>query len=206
MRIRRSLSAVFALQVLMTAHASAQFTTFTSRASFESVSGHLTTEQFSVPLVSVPTSGASYGFAGGTVTFDLNHGFETFGGGDLYADLHPSGSGAPQFLRIDFAQPVTAFGADFSEFDFGVPPIQLHAWIGASSFQFGEGFFGVVGTIPFTRVEIRDPSDFTFFAMDDLSSSAVGAPVPEPATLRLVGSALTLGAFARLRWRRRKYS
>jgi hypothetical protein len=143
-----------------------------------------------MPLQAVPDIGATYSVSAGTITFDANHGFETFGGGDLYADVHPPGGGPPQFFRIDFAQPVTAFGADYSEFDYGAPPILLRAWIGTSAFQFGEGFFGVVSTVPFTRVEIREPTDYTFFVMDNLSSTAT---TPEPAAVWLVGSVLIIG-------------
>jgi hypothetical protein len=186
--------------LLVAVRADAQFVQFSSRADFATAAGPIATETFSFPLEVVPEEGATYAFAAGTVTFDANHGFETYGGGEVFADVHPSGNGVPQFLRINFAQLVIAFGVDFLLFD--SPSIFLRGMIGGSTFQINEGFFGVVSTVPFRTVEIRDPSEITFFVMDDLSYLAVSATVPEPAALWLVGSGLIMGAFARWRWRR----
>jgi hypothetical protein len=194
--MRHLLPRVFAaLSVVAGVPAYAQFMHYASRPAFSAAAGPLVTEAFSMPFQDVPEGGAAYMFSAGTMTFDANHGFELFGGGNVVAELRPSGEGVPQFLRIDFSQPVTAFGADFLDFD--TPSIFLRAFIGGSTFQIHEGFFGVVSTVPFTRVEIRDPSEVTFFFIDNLSFATV---VPEPGTLWLVGGGVIMGAFARRRW------
>ena len=116
-----------------------------------------------------------------------------FGGGDFFADLLAGGVMSPRFVRFDFTSPVRSFGADFSSFD--LPGITLGAMIGATNFSFGEGFFGVVATTPFSSLSLRNPSDDTFFAVDNLSVSASVSTIPEPATvwMMLAGVAL-LGA------------
>ena len=170
----------------------AQFTTFASRAAFEAAAGALVTETFARPFELVPLAGATYGIAGGTLTVDANHGGMTIGGGDAFLELHPAGAGEPQFVRFDFAAPITAFGADFSLFD--DPTFTLRALVGGATFDFGEGFFGVVSTTPFTTLELRDASGETYFVLDDLAVTAT----PEPATVWLtLGGLLTLAAAAR---------
>ena len=173
------------------APASAQLAAFSSRAAFEAAAGPRTRESFDRPFSLVPTNGATYPVAFGAVTFDANHGDMTFGGGDLYIDLHPLGDvEAPRFVRFTFGAPVTAFGADFREFD--SPSLVLRALVGGRTFDVREGFFGVTSTVPFTTVELRDPTARTFFVVDDASASA--SVVPEPATVWLVAGGLALGA------------
>jgi hypothetical protein len=172
---------------------SAQVTTFLSRSAFQAAAGPLATETFDRPFTLVPTAGATYAVAGGTVTFDANHGDMTIGGGDLFADLHPAGDPeGPRFLRFTFAAPVTAFGADFGAFD--SPSIVLRAFVGGRTFDVGQGFFGVVSAVPFTTIELRDPSARTFFVVDNASASASASVVPEPATVWLMLAGVAAGA------------
>jgi hypothetical protein len=173
----------------------AQFTTFTSRAAFDAAAGPLVTESFAAPFALVPVAGGTFGFIGGSATFDANHGGMTFGGGDIFGEVHPAAAGAPQFLRFTFAGPVMAFGADFSLFD--DPSILLRALVGGATFDVGEGFFGVVSTTPFTTVEIRDPTVESFFVMDDLSFSASAVPEPGTVSLLLVGLTVATAALRR---------
>lgn len=174
--------------------AHAQFTTFDSRAAFDAAAtGPLQTNPFDMTFELVPTSGGMFDLGFGTVTFDANHDGMSIGGGDLFGELHPEGSSAPQFIRFDFAAPVTSFGADFSLFDF--PGITLDAMIGGSTFNFEEGFFGVIADTPFSWLTLQNASDESFFLMDDLSVGAM-AVVPEPSTiwLTLAGSLLLVVA------------
>jgi hypothetical protein len=185
------MAVVAALTAVTTAvPASAQHLTFTTREAFEAAAGALTTEMFSMLLAQVPLAGASYGFEGGVVTFDANHGGMTFGGGDVFVDLHPEGGDPPQFLRIDFDAPVTAFGADFTQFD--DPTLMFRAMLGDAGFDVPQGFFGVVAAQPFVSVELRNPGAPSFFVLDDMSYTRTAQTVvPEPGT-----AWLTLGGLA----------
>ena len=187
---RCPIAPLVAALVVAAAPASAQLTAFTSRAAFEAAAGPLLTQPFSAPFELVPTTGATYAFPGATLTLDANHGGMTYGGGDVLVDLHPAGMGEPGFLRFTFGAPVRAFGADFLLFD--DPAIVLRAVVNGVTLDVGEGFFGVVSTVPFTTVDVRDPSDFTFVVVDDASFSV--SAVPEPGTVSLLLVGLAAGA------------
>ncbi len=195
----RRMTLVLGIALLAATPAQAQFSMFTSRTAFNGAAGPLQTERFDAPFTLVPITGATYAIAGGTVTFDANLGGIMFGGGDFFADLLAGGMMSPQFVRFDFTSPVTSFGADFSSFD--LPGITLGAMIGATSFSFGEGFFGIVSTTPFSSLSLRDPSDDTFFAVDNLSVSVPVSTVPEPATVSMMLAGVVLLAAHTLRRR-----
>lgn len=187
-----------AVTAALPAPARAQFLTFTTRGAFEAAAGAATTETFSTLLIEVPLAGAAYAFEGGFVTFDANHGGMTFGGGDAFVDLHPEGGDPPQFLRIDFAAPVTAFGADFTQFD--DPTLMFRAMLGDAAFDVPQGFFGIVAVQPFLSVELRNPGAPSFFVLDDMSYTMTAqSVVPEPGT-----AWLTLGGLAGLAAVRRR--
>ena len=183
-------AAVLAAAVVAAAPpARAQHRTFTARAAFEAAAGVVATESFSMPLTQVPLTGGTYAFGGGVATFDVNHGDMTFGGGDAFVDLHPEGGEPPQFLRLDFEAPVTAFGADFTQFD--EPTAVFRALLGDAAFDVRQGFFGVVAVQPFVSVELRNTGAASFFVLDDMSYTTAQAVVPEPGTVWL-----TLGGLA----------
>ena len=176
----RAAAVLAAVVVAAATPAWAQHRTFTSRAAFEAAAGAVATESFSMPLTQVPLTGGTYAFGGGVATFDVNHGGMTFGGGDAFVDLHPQGGEPPQFLRLDFDTPVTAFGADFTQFD--EPTAVFRALLGDTAFDVRQGFFGVVAVLPFVSVELRNTGVASFFVLDDVSHTTAQAVVPEPGT------------------------
>jgi hypothetical protein len=194
MNVTRGAAAVLAAAVAAAATpAQAQHRTFTSRGAFEAAAGAVATESFSMPLTQVPLTGGTYAFGGGVATFDVNHGGMTLGGGDAFVDLHPEGGDPPQFFRLDFDAPVTAFGADFTQFD--EPTVVFRALLGDVAFDVRQGFFGVVAVQPFVSVELRNTGAPTFFVLDDLSYTAAPTVVPEPGTVWLaLGGLAGIGA------------
>ena len=200
MHATRRAVAVLAAMLVAVTPAGAQHRTFSSRTAFEAATGAVATEAFAMPLTQVPLTGGTYAFGGGVATFDVNHGGMTFGGGDAFVDLHPEGGEPPQFFRLDFDAPVTAFGADFTQFD--EPAAVFRALLGDGAFEVRQGFFGVVAVQPFVSVELRNTGAASFFVLDDVSYTTAQAVVPEPGTgwLALGGLAgLAVGRVVRRR-------
>lgn len=192
------IATTFVALALLSAQASAaSFTVFTDRTAFEAAAGaSLATETFD--SVVVDTS-----FAGGPVTVgDLTISAEEPGAfGNQLIDAPPvlgevDGNGttainffttAAEDAEIAFAAPVTAFGADF--FNFNDDTLRTQVLILGELFSPDIvpddtlSFFGVISDMAFDSVTFAG-LDNDVFGVDNVST--VTAPIPLPATLPLL--------------------
>lgn len=172
--------------------AKADFITFANRPAWSAAVGTFTTETFeTTPLQTVPVAGGTINTGLLSLIISPNHGgigIISFGGGRQFmGDVHGPLAGAPQFNIISFPQPITAFAADFAVVgEGGINNLMILG----TSFMLPNGttFFGVISDVPFTQVELRTTGFITeFYRMDNVS---FGNPIPEPATLLLLGTGL----------------
>jgi hypothetical protein len=131
-------------------------------------------------------------------TPDSLFGYNTTSGGSVFVDVF-GGS-----LTFNFTQGITAFGAYFAGVQFNNltltyndgSPQQLS--IPFPSGSGGVGFLGFTNAAPIYSLTINALNDI--ISVDDVrfASAVAVTPVPEPATLTLVGAGLLAGA---RRWR-----
>ena len=185
---------VFVLFVC-TRHAQAQLVTFTDRPTWQANTSSSTVENFN----SFVTEDGFGVFAFppppldvGDFSLSLNNG-NNFG----YIDIPGVGTDVPfdaidgttyaimglatdQSLFIDFDSPVTAFGADFRDFNEpgGISDIEVNSTLlGVPQAPDGAlRFFGLTSTVPFTQVEIRGFSVGDQFGMDNVSYGIAAVP------------------------------
>jgi hypothetical protein len=132
---------------------------------------------------------------------DELYGYNTTAGGSQFVSLYGGN------LVFTFTNPITAFGAYFAghqsptfgaltlTFNDGSPQTVQFPAIGSNG---GVSFIGFTNATPFTSLTVNAFSDI--ISVDDVRfSSAAVTPVPEPATLTLVGAGLLAGA---RRWRK----
>ena len=174
-------------------------TLFTDRGQWVSAVGTHVTEGFeSLPLAEAPGSGGVISTPHFDFIADANHGrigvyddgnfsflFDTPGlsGKFLVGNVHAPASAPPHFNTLSFAQPITAFAANFEALDDGgIRNLRIAGEsfeivprpAGGSSYS---AFFGVVSSTPFTVIDIRNANNvLERFALDDVSFRAV----PEP--------------------------
>jgi hypothetical protein len=162
------------------------FTAFYNQAAWTAAVGSHTLEDFeSYPVTNIPAGGGTILTPNFDVVFDANHGgvgllAGSFNGSTRYisGDVHGLNLGNPQFLRLDFNSPITAFGANFN----GINEGGIYALIDGNQFALANGttFFGVIGS-PFSSIEFRTNDPIAeFFEMDDVRFRDAGA-IPGPA-------------------------
>lgn len=190
-----SICAVAALFVSVPASA-AQFI-FDDRADYEDflsrLNGTLTDESFEDGLIRA----ASLTFGDLTIseqgvpagqTLVYNDNFIGASDGSLTANIVENG---PSIIVLDFANPITAFGADFltnsdTTITFSGPATGSFD-VNSTGFQ----FFGVITTVPFTTLSF-DASGGGFDYGLDAASYGVVTGIPEPSTWLM----LFMGLFA----------
>ncbi len=114
----------------------------------------------------------------------------------LYADVRPASATIFQF-ELQFAQPVSGFGADFfnAYSSAGVAlrdqNNNLLADFAVNWNPIGTGFFGFTLTEPITKLRFREGSG-TFGVVETFGMDNVVLAVPEPSTLLLLGAIATI--------------
>jgi hypothetical protein len=136
--------------------------------------------------------------------------FETLTG-NVLGDPGPAGQDGLT-LAVSFSQPLLAVTLDFATSDFTTPsPFVLNAYFNGTlvgsvtqTGQFLDGFSFPEGEIAFDSADFNSitlSSTATDFAVDNITVAQ--APVPEPASLLLVGLAL-IAVWVPSAWRRRR--
>jgi hypothetical protein len=159
--------------------------TYANRAAWAAAAGSFITEDFeAVPVETLPASGGDIVTPNFTIHVDENAGnLGIFGNGvvngtrEFAGDVHGPDAGPPNFNTFEFYLPITSFALDLKELDEGGLTQVL---IAGSQFSIpnGSSFFGVISTVPFTTVELRNTASLEeLFEADNISFTRA----PEPA-------------------------
>ena len=217
--MRRFATSLGSLALALTVGASAATaqTASSSRAAFEAALSSFTVEGFEgiappggfVDFVMGPFTAGPFTISTTNPTSELfviddafAGGAFSLGSGDTFSpQLFGAGSND---VDVTTGSPIKAFG-----FDFGVAqaPTTFSLFLDGTFFQSfsytgtlpSPDFFGVISSTPFTTVTIHADSDVPIYDNFTVGTPNV-SPVPEPATVALVGGGLLLlGAAARRR-------
>ncbi len=218
----RSLALGIALALAYGSNASAAtFTTFTNRTVFDGAAGLLTIENFN-SVVGEP-SFAGVALTVGDLTLEAGPSIDSVGNQrnfidqptvDFSAFFDIDGTALANVLlfsdgdtlEIDFATPVTAFGADFGDINFGAANndslrtaiLVLGQQIAMPINSVSLTFFGLISDTAFSSLSFIMVGVNDGFSIDNVAFSAV----PLPAALPLYGSGLAVMGF--LAWRRKR--
>lgn len=223
----RSLALGIALALAYGSNASAAtFTTFTNRTVFDGAAGLLTIENFNSVVGEPSFAGVALTVGDLTLeatgpstdlglnqrnfidqpTVDFSAFFDIDGTALANVLLFSDGD----TLEIDFAAPVTAFGADFGDINFGaenndslrtailVLGQQIAMPIAMPINSVSLTFFGLISDTAFSSLSFIMVGENDGFSIDNVAFSAV----PLPAALPLYGSGLAVMGF--LAWRRKR--
>lgn len=206
-----------ALFATATGASAATITTYTDRASFAAAAGTTATETFNSYVNDVSFGASSISVGPMTLSASLASGSANlidvppFTTNEANVDGTPSlnvltlNGTTPGTMTITFSSPITAFGADFSQFNDEIPRTQividLVSTLSPPTTTGQTSFFGFVSDTAFTTVTFVAAFDADAFGIDNVTySTATTAPTPEPATLALLGAGLAgLGALRRKR-------
>jgi hypothetical protein len=171
--------------LILVSQASASSVTYANRAAWAAAAGSYVTETFeSIPIETLPASGGDIVTPNFTIHVDENAGnLGIFGNGvvngtrEFAGDVHGPDAGPPNFNTFEFYLPITSFALDLKELDEGGLTQVL---IAGSQFSIpnGSSFFGMISTVPFTTVELRNTASLEeLFEADNISFTRA----PEPA-------------------------